>query len=73
MTYIMDSLPSNLRNWFNGLQSLTMREIEDAEKGWQITLLENFADGILTKEEANEAWEAWRQMKVDEIAYLEAA
>jgi hypothetical protein len=71
MRYLIDSLPGNLRSWFNGLQSLTLREIEDSEKRWQLSLLEDYADGILTREEANSAWATWQQMKLEEIKYLD--
>ena len=73
MNNLMDSLPSSLRSWFNGLESLTMSQIDRAEREWQISLLGYYVDGTWTREEANEAWGTWQQMKADEIAYLEAA
>ena len=72
MRFFMDSLPGELRNWLNGLQSLTMGEIENLEKRWELDLLHLYENGILTRAHTREAWETWQGMKADEIAYLES-
>ena len=64
---VVDSLPTNLHNWLNGLESLSLREIEESERAWQARLVGEYAN-----EFANDAWGWWLSAKAEEIAYLEA-
>jgi hypothetical protein len=72
MNAIMTTLPAALRNWDNGFDALTMSEIYAHERVWQNQLLTMYCDGIITKHDANDAWNTWELMKKQTTAELMA-
>jgi hypothetical protein len=70
--YIMQTLPTALRNWDNWIETLTASEILLHEIEWQRTLLDMYVSGKITKAEADEAWGTWETMKKQCLDEMEA-
>ena len=63
-------IPALLRGWANGLKALTTSEIATAEMGMGDAIVAAYCADEITREEANEVWACWQELKADEMAYL---